>query len=194
MLNLASVTVIARRPSFGVIAILALAVWAEPGPATIALPDHDGAGGVEWQGKPIPIDRGGDSPIDVSRLRFERMSDFEIRELNDARLDGRRIRLTGFSTVMSGWLIFMADADRRRTQRLVREMREIDDPEAREEHLRDALDDARDFEENLVNSIERLRERERWVAVAEEQRRLRNLRDFIEGLEVWVDYPHEGTR
>jgi len=178
---------------FAVIAITSLAFSAGPAFATITPVGDDGAGGVERQGMPMNAGQT-DGPVEVSRGRFETMAGYQIRDLNRARRKGKKIQIDGFSTVMSGWLVYMADADRRRTQRLLREMGEIDKPKDRKKRLERALDQARDFEANLEASIERLRARKLWGAVADEQSRLGRLREFIDGLEVWVDYPHEGTR
>lgn len=153
---------------------------------------NDGAGGVEDQGDP----RAGAEQeiVEVSTRRFLALSDFQIRELRRARRDGATIRIGGFSEVMTTWILHMANAERRRTQRLMRDMADLDTPEERSARLEREMERARDFEQNLVDSIERLEGRGQREAAREERSRLRNLRDFIDGLEQWIDFPHEGAR
>ncbi|MFC3614661.1 hypothetical protein ACFORG_12885 [Lutimaribacter marinistellae] len=176
---------------FLVLSSIALAGPAQSYPYSPTNPD-DGAGGVEKQGAPQDEDVG--EPIDVTTPRFVGLSDFAVRELHRERQRGRTVRIGGFSDAMATWVLHMALADRRRTQRLIRDMRDLEKPEDRQERLNTEMERARDFERNLEQSIERLREREQWGAVSEERRRLRELRDFIEGLEVWVEHPWEGSR
>ena len=134
-----------------------------------------------------------EEPTTLSTGRFLRLSRREVRRLEDRSRAGEKFRMDGFSDAMTTWIIYMGASMTRQTQRLIRDMAELEDNAERRARLEREIRLMEAYEANLKDSIERL-EGSDSGAVSEEYKRLNRVRDYLEGLRVWVRFPHEGAR
>jgi hypothetical protein len=116
-----------------------------------------------------------------------------MRGLEARRLAGEKFRMDGFFDVMTTWIIHMGASMTRQTQRLMRDLAELEDNAERRARLEREIRLMEPYETNLVESIERL-EGSGSGAASEEYERLKRVRNYLEGLRVWVRFPQEGAR
>jgi len=154
-----------------------------------------------------PEDRG--TPIGsierIGQFDFIRMNESELRRFYKRSGFGDRAKISGFSREMSDRILDTAAhvGYRRRLQRLVEDMRSLDDRKSRMERLEEEHDWARDFERNLERSVERLEAKDETGnldfddpvsdALREERNRLSRVRSFRFTVEDWLINPMEGT-
>ena len=129
---------------------------------------------------------------------FLRLSQGEISKLNDRyHLNNKKTKICEYSANMSTHLVDMADYDRRATFRLMKDMAKLKSKKNRKAWLKNELAKQRKFVKTLKASIKRLEAknstRATRLAIRSEKLRLERTESFIEGLEIWVKFPHEGT-
>ncbi|WP_371226568.1 hypothetical protein [Roseovarius sp. 2305UL8-3] len=126
------------------------------------------------------------------------MSKREIATLYDNRgrvsRGGPRVKVDGFSGNMVEWLVAMADFDRASFRRLMRDMAKIKDKAKRKARLAREITKIKTRITKLEASKERARKRGSQSAVEEAENRLQQAKEYLEGVEIWAKFPHEGTR
>ena len=118
----------------------------------------------------------------------------QISIQNEKSTDGKKIIIEGFSQPMTGYLMEMVGLERQAAKRLIRDMQKIKGNKARQARLRQEID-------RMKRRIAKLREaRERALkkgfkrAAGEARSRILYAEGYIESLEVWHRFPHEGAR
>ncbi len=133
-----------------------------------------------------------------SQADFANLSKREIATLyvNEGRVSpgGPRVKVDGFSGNMVEWLISMADFDRPSFRRLIRDMAKIKDKAKRKARLAQEIAKIKTRITKLEAAKERAHKRGSQNAVGEAESRLYRANEYLEGVEVWAKFPHEGTR
>ncbi len=136
-----------------------------------------------------------------SQEEFTRLFPNEIAEIERAFQRGKNIKIGGFSGNMSTWLIQMADFDRRKTFRLIKDMGKLKTRQKRVARLKQEDTRVRKLIANVKKSIKRfeakLAKRDTVpirLALRAERSRLKRTLKFQEGLKAWMTAPMEGTR
>lgn len=170
------------------IVVLAVFIWAGQPSAVQANPNNDEETRVVVKSS-------------YSQEEFTRLFPSEIAEIERAFQRGKDIRIGGFSGNMSTWLIQMADFDRRRTFRLIKDMGKLKTRQKRVARLKQEDTRVRKLIANVKKSIKRfeakLAKRDTVpirLALRAERSRLKRTLTFQEGLKKWMTSPMEGTR
>lgn len=168
--------------------VLAVVIWAGQPSAAQANPNNDEETRVVVKST-------------YSQEEFTRLFPNEIAEIERAFQRGKDIRIGGFSEAMSTWLIQMADFDRRRTFRLIKDMGKLKTRQKRVARLKQEDTRVRKLIANVKKSIKRfeakLAKRDTVpirLALRAERSRLKRTLTFQEGLKKWMTSPMEGTR
>ena len=134
-------------------------------------------------------------------LEFARLSEDQIDAIESAYQRGKNFKVKGFSGNMATWLIDMAIYDRRRTQKLIRDMDKLTSKKDRVARLKLELERTEKLIEKndkaIAKAEARIKKKDSQVARlilrSETSRAIRTER-FQKGLKLWIRHPHEGTR
>jgi hypothetical protein len=105
-------------------------------------------------------------------------------------------RIVGFLDAMASNVVKMMLSDRASTRRLLQEMAEIDVKSDRKQRLIKEISRATALENNLTQSIARLKTGQGTDTarnLADEKRQLRSARVYKRGVKSWARFPREGT-
>jgi len=139
--------------------------------------------------------RGGNQLTDF--LDATQYSQAEIIELSHKELTHLyNYRIDGFLDAMASNVVNMMLSDRTSTRQLLQEMAEIDVKSDRQERLLREVSRATELENNLTQSIARLKTgqgTETARNLAAEKRQLRSARVYRRCVKSWARFPREGT-
>jgi hypothetical protein len=105
-------------------------------------------------------------------------------------------RIVGFLDVMASNIVKMMLSDRASTRQLLQEMAEIDAKSDRKQRLLQEVSRTTALENNLMQSIARMKSGQGTGtarSLAAEKRQLRSARVYRRGVKSWARYPREGT-
>lgn len=129
-----------------------------------------------------------------SQREFVKLSSNEIRQLYFNFTQKRGILIEGFSPGMSNGMVIMTHANRRRAQRLMREMRKLKDKEKRLKRLRMEIKSIDDELVKLISARKRALSKGFKNAVKETEERMANLNRYRVEVRTWIRFSHQGTQ
>ncbi|MEL7253485.1 MAG: hypothetical protein AAGL23_04875 [Pseudomonadota bacterium] len=139
---------------------------------------------------------------EVTYDQLTRIVDWHVFWLKEARRKGKLV-VPGFSGPMLQWLLFGMSRELKRTQRLMRRMRRLTDNAERRAELENEAAEVRRILRGLQASVDALAPKRRAGEELTENEdnlliddlyRIRLLTDYLEFVDTWVKFPHEGNR
>lgn len=129
---------------------------------------------------------------------FTRLQKFQLEAIEDYFQSGKNLKIDGFSSSMSSWLVQMANFDRRATFRLMKDMAKLKTKAQRQQRLRLERERVAKLILKVQASINRLAGKKQTLGVklalkSEEERQKRTI-TYSKGLKIWAQHPMEGTR
>jgi hypothetical protein len=152
-----------------------------------ALAGGDGGGGSDFRKNPAVKDS-------YSQREFARLSKNEINQLYVNMTQKKGSTIDGFSNSMSDHLVTMAQSHRRRTSKLVLQMKELKTKKERVARLRQEQQWAETEFGKLKTAKARAESKENKKAAQETQGQMNRIWRYREAVETWSRYPHEGQR
>ena len=167
---------------------LAATITLGANPPAHANGDGAGAGASRNSSKPARIYQ--KVKTRYSQSEFARLTDNEIHAFSQQP----KAVIEGFSGNMTIHIVDMAFWKRRRAQRLVRDMAKLNSKAARLQRLNEEKKYAEGAIVKLNASKERAEKLKKKSAAWEAQERIVDARKYLEGINVWIKFSHEGTR
>lgn len=139
---------------------------------------------------------------EVTYDQLTRIADWHVFWLKEARRKGKLV-VPGFSGTMLQWLLFGLSRELKRGQRLLRRMRRLTDNAERRAELESEAAEVRRIIRGLQASVDELGPKRRAgeeltdneeTLLIDDLDRIRRLTAYLEFVDTWVQFPHEGNR